>query len=78
MRALNLVSLILLIVGGLNWGLYAIDPRYDVVAAIGGGPEGAFAKLVYALVGLSAIWQIIALATAYSRAPRGVRAALPV
>jgi uncharacterized membrane protein YuzA (DUF378 family) len=66
MRAVNIITLVLVIVGGLNWGLYAIDPSYDLVAAIGGGPEGALAKIVYGLVALSAIWQAVVLGSSMS------------
>lgn len=57
MPALNILTLILLIVGGLNWGLVgAID--FDLVAAIF-GDGSALARIVYGLVGLSAIYQIV-------------------
>jgi len=58
MKALNITTLILLIIGGLNWGLVAIDPAYDLVAMIGGGPESIFAKLIYSIVALCAIYQL--------------------
>ncbi len=48
------VALVLLIVGGLNWGLIGIF-GFDLVAAIFG--EMTFlSRLVYTLVGLSAIY----------------------
>jgi len=59
MRAINLLTLALIIVGGLNWGLVgAFD--FDLVAAIF-GPMSALSRLVYTLVGLSALYQIIPL-----------------
>lgn len=59
MRAINLLTLALIIVGGLNWGLVgAFD--FDLVAAIF-GPMSALSRLVYILVGLSALYQIIPL-----------------
>ncbi|NUR44573.1 MAG: DUF378 domain-containing protein [Sphingomonas sp.] len=59
MRAINLLTLTLIIVGGLNWGLVgAFD--FDLVAAIF-GPMSALSRLVYILVGLSALYQIIPL-----------------
>ena len=55
MRALNILTLVLLIVGGLNWGLVGAF-GFDLVAAIFG--EGsALSRVVYGLVGLSALWQ---------------------
>jgi uncharacterized membrane protein YuzA (DUF378 family) len=56
MNILNALSLLLVIVGGLNWGLVgAFD--FDLVAAIFGAGS-ALARIVYVLVGLSALWQI--------------------
>lgn len=60
MRAINILTQILLIVGGLNWLLVgAFD--FDIVAAIFGGQDALLARLIYVLVGLSAIWQLIRL-----------------
>ena len=61
MKSLNLVTLVLLIVGGLNWGLVGAF-QFDLVAALFGGQDALLARVVYALVGLSAVWQIVALA----------------
>ena len=59
MKTLNILTLILIIVGGLNWGLVGLA-NFDLVAAIFG--EGsALSRTVYALVGLSAIYQIVPL-----------------
>ena len=55
MKALNLITLILVIVGGLNWGLVGAF-NFDLVATLFG--DGAIlSRLVYVLVGLSALWQ---------------------
>jgi uncharacterized membrane protein YuzA (DUF378 family) len=59
MRILNIVTLILLIVGGLNWGLVGVA-NFDLVAAIFGAGS-AVARIVYSLVGISAIWQLVPL-----------------
>ena len=59
MRAINLVTLLLLIVGGLNWGLVGLF-NFDLVAALF-GQMSALSRIVYVLVGLSALWQIIPL-----------------
>lgn len=53
MKILHIIAFILLVVGGLNWGLVAID--YNVVDMILGAGSTA-GKVVYALVGLSAIY----------------------
>ena len=65
MKALNIVTLILLIVGGLNWGLVGLF-GFDLVAAIFGAAS-ALARVIYGLVGLSAIWQAIGISSALSR-----------
>lgn len=54
MKALNMVTLILVIIGGLNWGLVGIF-NGDLIAAIFGT---VLSRLIFVLVGLSAIWQI--------------------
>lgn len=64
-KSLNLVSLILLIVGGLNWGLVGLF-QFDLVAAIFGGTQAGFSRLIYLLVGVSAIWQLVPLYRAVS------------
>lgn len=58
MKKLDLLATILLIVGGLNWGLVAIA-RFDLVATVFGlefGETNALTRIVYGLVGLSAVY----------------------
>jgi uncharacterized membrane protein YuzA (DUF378 family) len=60
MKALHMIAFVLLVVGGLNWGLIGLGwwmggMNWNVVSMIlGAWPmvEG----LVYVLVGLSAVW----------------------
>ena len=61
MRVLNTVTLVLLIVGGLNWGLVGLLD-FDLVAALF-GEMTPLSRIVYVLVGLSALWQIVPLVT---------------
>lgn len=63
MKALNLVTLILVIVGGLNWGLVGLFD-FDLVAALF-GVDSVLSNLVYILVGLSALYQILPLSQAF-------------
>lgn len=63
MKPLNLITLILTIVGGLNWGLVGLA-GFDLVAAILGAGTGA-SRTVYALIGLSALYQILPLSRAF-------------
>ena len=55
MKSIDLIAAILLVVGGLNWGLVGFL-NFDLVATIFG--DGSWlARLVYGLVGLCAVWQ---------------------
>jgi hypothetical protein len=55
MKAMDTIAAILLIVGGLNWGLVGIF-NFDLVAAIFGS-GAALSRIVYAVVGLCAVYQ---------------------
>ena len=64
MKKLDVLAAVLLIVGGLNWGLVAIA-EFDLVAAIFGldfGETNAASRVVYGLVGLSALYGLSWLA----------------
>lgn len=65
MRIINLVTLLLIIIGGVNWLLVAVAD-IDLVATLFGGRESAFATIVYILVGLSALWQLVPFCRALS------------
>ena len=54
---LNTLTLLLIIVGGINWLLVGLF-EFDLVAAIFGGQNAALSRIVYILVGISALWQI--------------------
>jgi uncharacterized surface protein with fasciclin (FAS1) repeats len=80
MKALNMLAAILLIVGGLNWGLVAIA-EFDLVAEIVGlefGETSAVSRIVYGLVGLAAVYAIGLLATNRGRGIQPIAAALAV
>lgn len=51
---LDLLALVLVIVGGLNWGLVGIL-NFDLVATIF-GDMSALSRIVYALVGVGAVY----------------------
>lgn len=58
MKVTDVVAAVLLIIGGLNWGLVAVA-EFDLVAAIFGmsfGETSVVTRVVYALVGLSALY----------------------
>jgi uncharacterized membrane protein YuzA (DUF378 family) len=54
MKMLHMVSFTLLIIGGLNWGLWALFNLNLVETVLGAWPS--VAKLVYILVGVSAVY----------------------
>jgi uncharacterized membrane protein YuzA (DUF378 family) len=59
MGAFNKITLLLLIVGGLNWGMVGLFD-FDLVAAIF-GEMSVISRIVYVLVGVSALAQIVPL-----------------
>ena len=59
MKIVDVIAWILLVVGGLNWGLVGIF-SFDLVAAIFGEMSG-LSRLVYILVGLSAVYNLLAV-----------------
>ncbi|OWK23746.1 hypothetical protein AJ87_29485 [Rhizobium yanglingense] len=65
MRPLNLITLLLIIIGGINWLLVGLF-QFDLVASLFGGQDALLARVVYILVGLSALYQIIPFSKAIS------------
>ena len=58
MKSLHSISFILLIIGGLNWLLVGLF-QMDLVATLLGGMSSVLSRLVYILVGASAIYLIV-------------------
>lgn len=59
MRSLDLIAVVLVVVGALNWGLVGVA-RFDLVAALLG--SGTIASgLVYTLVGLAGLYLALQL-----------------
>jgi uncharacterized membrane protein YuzA (DUF378 family) len=56
LNVLDWVALVLVVVGGLNWGLVAM--KFNLVDFLFGSWPWLTAT-VYALVGLSALWMIV-------------------
>ena len=54
---LDKLALILAVIGGLNWGSIGLF-RFDIVAALFGGQTSVASRVIYALVGLAALWCI--------------------
>lgn len=57
MKILHIVTYILVIIGALNWGFYGAFNFNFVMALFGTWP--VVEKVIYILVGLSALWQIV-------------------
>lgn len=51
------IALLLLIIGGINWGSIGIF-QFDIVGWIFGGQAAVGSRIVYTIVGLAAIWCI--------------------
>ena len=69
MKRVNALAAILTIVGGLNWGLVGLF-KFDLVAAVFGGMRfgevNVGSRIVYTLVGLSALYLASQLRTIIS------------
>lgn len=54
---LDIIAMILLIIGGINWGLIGIF-QFDLVAWLFGGQGAIVARIIYTLVGIAGLWCI--------------------
>lgn len=54
---LDKIALALCIIGGINWGSIGIF-GFDIVASLCGGQDAIISRIIYTLVGLSALWCI--------------------
>jgi uncharacterized membrane protein YuzA (DUF378 family) len=59
MKALHTITALLVVIGGLNWGLVGFA-AFDLVAALF-GEATMLSRAVYGLVGLSAVFQAVQL-----------------
>ena len=57
MKAFDVVVALLLVIGGLNWGLVGLF-SFDLVASILGNMT-ALSRIIYIVVGISAVYQAI-------------------
>jgi len=55
MKAINVIVLVLILIGALNWGLWGFF-QFDLVAYLFGGDSTWLSRLVYAIVGLAGLW----------------------
>ena len=69
MKKLDILTGALVIIGGLNWGLVALA-EFDLVATLVGldfGETNAVSRIVYGLVGLSAVYQLVTVGSLLRR-----------
>ena len=76
MKSIDVIAAVLLVIGGVNWGLVGLL-RFDLVTWITGagefGAQNGLGTMVYVLVGLAALYQTVALRSIQRR--WGVRTA---
>lgn len=58
MKSLDVFAAVILVIGGLNWGLVGLF-QFDLVSSVFGGQGALMSRAVYILVGLSAVYQAI-------------------
>ena len=58
MSGMGGVVWVLLFVGGLNWGLIGFFD-YNLIGSVFG--DGNFTRVIYALIGIAAIWSLITM-----------------
>lgn len=56
MKAVHMIAFILLVIGGLNWGVYAITGWE--IGQLFGGMDALISQIIYILVGLSALYLV--------------------
>lgn len=56
-NAIDWIAFVLIVIGGINWGLVGFF-RYDLVDSLFGTMTG-LTRLVYGLVGIAAVWQLV-------------------
>ena len=54
---LDIIALILVIIGGINWGSIGIF-QFDLVAWLFGVQAAIVSRIIYTLVGIAALWCI--------------------
>ena len=57
---LDTISLLLTIIGGINWLLVGVF-QFDLVAWIFGGQAALISRIIYTIIGAAALWCITLL-----------------
>lgn len=58
-NAINWIAWVLMLIGGLNWGLIGFF-NFNLVDALF-GTMSDLSRAIYAIVGLAALWQLISV-----------------
>lgn len=56
-KCINVIALILIVIGALNWGLWGFF-QFDAVAFVAGGNYSSLARIIYAIIGLAGLWSL--------------------
>lgn len=57
MKLIDSISLILVIIGALNWGSIGLF-GFDIVGALFGGQGSIISRIIFTLVGIAGLWSI--------------------
>jgi uncharacterized protein len=64
MKAINIITLVFTIVGGLSWALMGLF-GFDLIVSLIGEQSAVLTRTTYFIVGLAALWQLYPLALAF-------------
>ena len=62
------LSLLLVIIGAINWGLVGLF-QFDLIAFLFGGQAAMISRVLYTIVGAAGLWSISMLFTRHEHAP---------
>lgn len=65
MKLIDILAAVLLVIGGLNWGLYGLLDLDLVAYTAGAGSVSA--QIVYTVVGVAALYQVLSLRSIQKR-----------
>lgn len=57
MKCINLLSLLIVLVGAINWGLWGLF-QFDLIAWFAHSATSLLARFLYVVVGLAGVWGI--------------------
>ena len=57
MNWIDRIALLLVVIGGINWGSVGLF-QYDLVGALFGGMSGMISRIIFTWVGIAALWCI--------------------